>query len=72
MPDTLDVKRAVIIERAHRLFPGDGPPPNATYVPNRGFAGEDEFAYETTDKGPGNRTIQLRVLVKATVRAPGP
>jgi hypothetical protein len=45
-------------------------PPDATYVPNRGFAGEDEFEYEASAKGADERVVQLRVTVKLTVTRP--
>jgi hypothetical protein len=44
--------------------------PLATYTPETGFAGEDEFAYEAIGKGNIDQQVRLRVRVKVNVLAP--
>ena len=44
--------------------------PKATYKPEPGYVGEDEFAYEAFAKGNMDQQVHLRVRVKVTVSAP--
>ena len=43
--------------------------PQATYTPEPGFAGDDEFAYEAIAKGNIDQQLRLRVQVKVKVVA---
>ena len=45
-------------------------PPRATYTPQPGFVGDDEFAYTAMAKGHHGQQITLRVRVKVKVVAP--
>ena len=45
-------------------------PPRATYTPQPGFVGDDEFAYTAMAKGQNGQQITLRVRVKVKVVAP--
>ena len=45
-------------------------PPRATYTPQPGFVGDDEFAYTAMAKGHNGQQITLRVRVKVKVVAP--
>ncbi|MBU1361607.1 MAG: hypothetical protein KKC79_14955 [Gammaproteobacteria bacterium] len=45
-------------------------PPRATYTPQPGFVGDDEFAYAAMAKGHNGQQITLRVRVKVKVVAP--
>jgi len=45
-------------------------PPQATYTPQPGFVGDDEFAYIAMAKGHNGQQITLRVRVKVKVVAP--
>ena len=44
--------------------------PQATYTPEPGFAGDDEFTYEAIAKGNIDQQLRLRVRVKVKVVAP--
>ena len=44
--------------------------PKATYKPESGYIGEDEFSYEAFAKGNIDQQVHLRVHVKVTVVAP--
>ena len=44
--------------------------PKATYKPEPGYLGEDEFSYEAFAKGNIDQQVHLRVRVKVTVVAP--
>jgi hypothetical protein len=44
--------------------------PQATYTPEPGFAGDDDFAYEAIAKGNIGQQLRLRVRVKVKVVAP--
>ena len=44
--------------------------PKASYKPDPGYVGEDEFTYEAYAKGNIDQQIHLRVRVKVTVTAP--
>jgi hypothetical protein len=44
--------------------------PQAKYTPERGYAGEDEFAYEAFARGKGEQRVRLKVQVKVAVAAP--
>ena len=44
--------------------------PQATYTPQPGFVGNDEFAYAATAKGRNGQQITLRVRVTVKVVAP--
>jgi len=44
--------------------------PKATYKPEPGYVGEDEFSYEAFAKGNIDQQVHLRVRVKVTVSAP--
>lgn len=44
--------------------------PQATYTPEPGFAGDDDFAYEAHAKGNTGQPVTLRVRVKVKVVAP--
>ena len=44
--------------------------PQATYTPEPGFAGDDDFAYEAIAKGNIDQQLRLRVRVKVKVVAP--
>ena len=44
-------------------------PPQAKYVPETGFVGEDEFTYEAFAKGNINQQMRLKVQVKVKVVA---
>ena len=45
--------------------------PDATYTPEPGFVGNDEFAYDALAKGNLDQQVRLRVRVRVEV-APGP
>ncbi|RYF33278.1 MAG: hypothetical protein EOO26_08675 [Comamonadaceae bacterium] len=45
-------------------------PPQATYTPQPGFVGDDEFAYMAFAKGRNGQQITLRVRVVVKVMAP--
>lgn len=44
--------------------------PKASYRPELGYVGEDEFSYEAYAKGNIDQQLHLRVRVKVTVVAP--
>jgi hypothetical protein len=44
--------------------------PDTIYTPERGYVGDDEFAYEAFARGAGDRPVRLKVRVKVTVVAP--
>jgi len=43
--------------------------PAAIYTPERGYVGDDEFAYEAFARGKGDRPVHLKVRVKVEVVA---
>ena len=45
-------------------------PPQATYTPQPGFVGDDEFVYTAMARGRNGQQITLRVRVKVKVVAP--
>lgn len=45
-------------------------PPQATYTPEPGFAGDDAFAYAAQANGNSGQPLTLRVRVKVKVVAP--
>ena len=53
-----------------RSITSNPPIPLATYTPETGFAGEDEFSYEAIAKGNIDQQVRLRVRVKVNVLAP--
>jgi hypothetical protein len=44
--------------------------PQATYTPEPGFVGQDEFAYEALARGKSAQQVRLKVRVKVLVVAP--
>ena len=44
-------------------------PPNASYLPQPGFVGEDEFQYEAWAPGASGQQLRLLVTVKVKVSA---
>ena len=45
-------------------------PPRATYTPQPGFVGDDDFSYTANAKGHNGQQVTMRVRVKVKVVAP--
>ena len=44
--------------------------PKATYRPNPGYVGADEFEYEALARSTSDKQVRLKVRVRVTVTAP--